>query len=110
MRGLRDRPAVPPMAWERRAMSIAIRQLHPFFMGEVSGIDLARKLTPDEAATIEAGVGRHARRGFPRPQITDQQPKGLRPHFRRIQTPARRDNPKQDESPPPPGGNDHPPP
>src|SRR5260370_42626218 len=55
----RDLPAVPPVAWERRAMSIAIRQLHPFFMGEVSGIDLARTLTPDEAATIEAGRGRH---------------------------------------------------
>src|SRR5258708_32051065 len=81
MRGLRDRPAVPPMAWERRAMSIAIRQLHPFFMGEVSGIDLSTKLTPDEAATIEADTDPPAGLIFPGHRVTRLRPIEFQRHF-----------------------------
>src|SRR5258708_16932875 len=97
MRGLRDRPAVPPMAWERRAMSIAIRQLHPFFMGEVSGIDRARNLTPDEAATIEAGMDRYAVLVFHGQQITDEQQMDFGRNFGRIETSVGGNITKQEE-------------
>ena len=39
-------------------MTIAIRQIHPVFVGEVSGVDLTRPLTPDEVAAVEAGMDR----------------------------------------------------
>jgi alpha-ketoglutarate-dependent taurine dioxygenase len=41
-------------------MSIVIRQIHPVFVGEVSGIDIARPLTPAEVAALEAGMDRYA--------------------------------------------------
>jgi alpha-ketoglutarate-dependent 2,4-dichlorophenoxyacetate dioxygenase len=41
-------------------MSIAIRQLTPVFAGDVTGIDCARPLTPDEVAAIEAGMDAYA--------------------------------------------------
>jgi alpha-ketoglutarate-dependent 2,4-dichlorophenoxyacetate dioxygenase len=54
-------------------MAIAIRQLHPHFIGEVSGLDLRKPLTPDEAAEIEAGMDRYAVLVFHDQDITDQQ-------------------------------------
>src|SRR3989449_2256822 len=54
-------------------MSIAIRQIHPVFMGEVSDIDIARPLTPDEVAAIEAGMDRYAVLVFRDQKITDEQ-------------------------------------
>ena len=37
-------------------MSVSIRQIHPVFVGEVSGIDIARPLTADEVAAIDEGM------------------------------------------------------
>jgi len=54
-------------------MTIAIRQIHPVFVGEVSGVDLARPLTPDEVAAIEAGMDRYAVLMFRDQKITDEQ-------------------------------------
>jgi alpha-ketoglutarate-dependent 2,4-dichlorophenoxyacetate dioxygenase len=54
-------------------MTIAIRQLHPVFVGEVSGVDLRRPLTSDEAAAIEAGMDRHAVLVFHDQNLTDEQ-------------------------------------
>jgi alpha-ketoglutarate-dependent 2,4-dichlorophenoxyacetate dioxygenase len=54
-------------------MSLAIRQIHPVFVGEVSGIDIARPLTPDEVAAIEAGMDRYAVLVFRDQKITDEQ-------------------------------------
>ena len=36
-------------------MAVAIRQIHPLFVGEVSGIDLGQPLTPHEVAALDAG-------------------------------------------------------
>ena len=55
------------------AMTISIRQIHPVFVGEVSGVDLARALTADEVAAIEAGMDRYAVLVFPDQKITDEQ-------------------------------------
>ena len=37
-------------------MAIDIRQIHEVFVGEVSGADLTRPLTPDDVAAVEAGM------------------------------------------------------
>ena len=54
-------------------MTISIRQIHPVFVGEVSGVDLARPLAPDEVAAIEAGMDRYAVLVFHDQKITDEQ-------------------------------------
>jgi len=41
-------------------MAITIRQVGPCFAGEVDGIDLARPLSPEDAAAIHAGMDRYA--------------------------------------------------
>jgi alpha-ketoglutarate-dependent 2,4-dichlorophenoxyacetate dioxygenase len=41
-------------------MAITIRQVGPCFAGEVDGIDLARPLSPEDAAGIHAGMDRYA--------------------------------------------------
>jgi alpha-ketoglutarate-dependent 2,4-dichlorophenoxyacetate dioxygenase len=53
-------------------MSLSIRQIHPVFVGEVSGIDIAKPLTPDEVAAIEAGMDRYAVLVFHDQKITDE--------------------------------------
>src|SRR5437879_1867718 len=54
-------------------MSIAIRQIHPVFVGEVSGVDISKPLSPDEVAAIEAGMDRYAVLVFRDQEITDEQ-------------------------------------
>src|SRR5438309_1323077 len=40
-------------------MNVSIRQIHPVFVGEVSGIDISRPLSRDEIAAVEAGMDRY---------------------------------------------------
>jgi alpha-ketoglutarate-dependent 2,4-dichlorophenoxyacetate dioxygenase len=54
-------------------MAVAIRQLHKHFVGEVSGVDLRKPLTKDEAAAIEAGMDKYAVLIFRGQDITDEQ-------------------------------------
>src|SRR6202050_754804 len=54
-------------------MPVAIRQLHPHFFGEVSGVNLRNPLTPQEAADIEAGMDKYAVLLFRDQDITDDQ-------------------------------------
>jgi alpha-ketoglutarate-dependent 2,4-dichlorophenoxyacetate dioxygenase len=54
-------------------MSVAIRQIHPVFVGEVTGIDLTRALLPPEVAAVEAGMDRYAVLVFRDQKITDEQ-------------------------------------
>jgi len=54
-------------------MSVTIRQIHPVFVGEVSGIDIARPLSPDAVSAIEAGMDRYAVLVFHDQKITDEQ-------------------------------------
>src|SRR4029450_5137716 len=62
-------------------MSLPIRQIHPVFGGEVSGIDLSKPLGPDEVSAIEAGMERYAVLVVHDPKITDEQQMALSPHF-----------------------------
>ena len=54
-------------------MAIRIRRLHPSFVSEVSGIDIARALSRDEVEAIEAGMREHAVLVFRDQPLTDQQ-------------------------------------
>jgi alpha-ketoglutarate-dependent 2,4-dichlorophenoxyacetate dioxygenase len=54
-------------------MAVSIRQIHPVFVGEVSGVDLRRKLAADEVAAIESGMDRYAVLVFHDQDITDEQ-------------------------------------
>jgi alpha-ketoglutarate-dependent 2,4-dichlorophenoxyacetate dioxygenase len=54
-------------------MDMSIRQIHPVFAGEVSGVDLTKALTQDVVAAIEAGMDRYAVLVFRSQKITDDQ-------------------------------------
>jgi len=54
-------------------MSVSIRQIHPVFVGEVSGIDISRPLSRDEVAAVDAGMDRCAVLVFHDQKITDEQ-------------------------------------
>ncbi len=54
-------------------MTISIRQIHPVFVGEVSGIDISQPLSRHEVAAIEAGMDRYAVLVFRDQKITDEQ-------------------------------------
>lgn len=54
-------------------MAVAIRQIHPVFVGEVSGVDLSKPLSKPDVAAIEAGMDRYAVLVFRRQQISDDQ-------------------------------------
>ena len=54
-------------------MTVSIRQIHPVFVGEVSGCDLARPLARDDVAAIDAGMDKHAVLVFHDQEITDEQ-------------------------------------
>ena len=62
-------------------MSLSIRQIHPVFVGEVSGVDLRRPLAPDEVAALEAGMDRHAVLVFHDQAITDEEQIAYSRHF-----------------------------
>ena len=54
-------------------MSVTIRQIHPMFVGEVSGIDLRQPLTPADVKAIDDGMDRYAVLVFHSQDITDEQ-------------------------------------
>ena len=62
-------------------MTIAIRQIHPVFVGEVSGVDLTLPLSRDEVAAIEAGMDRHAVLVFHDQKLTDEQQMAFSQNF-----------------------------
>ena len=68
-------------------MSISIRPMHPVFVGEVSGIDITRPLTPDEVAAIEAGMDQYAVLVFHDQKITDEQQMAFSLNFGALENP-----------------------
>jgi alpha-ketoglutarate-dependent 2,4-dichlorophenoxyacetate dioxygenase len=54
-------------------MTVSIRQIHPVFVGEVSGIDIASPLSREDVAAIEAGMDRYAVLVFRDQNVTDEQ-------------------------------------
>jgi alpha-ketoglutarate-dependent 2,4-dichlorophenoxyacetate dioxygenase len=62
-------------------MAISIRQLHPVFVGEVSGVDCRRPLDPEEVAAIEAGMDEYGVLVFREQQISDAEQLAFTRHF-----------------------------
>jgi alpha-ketoglutarate-dependent 2,4-dichlorophenoxyacetate dioxygenase len=62
-------------------MALSIKQIHPVFVGEVSGVDLTRPLSPAEAAEIEAGMDRYAVLVFHGQKLTDEQQQAFSRNF-----------------------------
>jgi|SRR5690242_13365091 alpha-ketoglutarate-dependent 2,4-dichlorophenoxyacetate dioxygenase len=54
-------------------MAISVRQLHKHFVGEVSGLDLRKQLTRDEAAEVQAAIDRYGVLVFHGQNIDDDQ-------------------------------------
>src|SRR5476651_517231 len=54
-------------------MSINIRAVQNAFAGEVTGIDICKKLSADQAAAIERGMDQYAVLTFPDQPMTDEQ-------------------------------------
>jgi alpha-ketoglutarate-dependent 2,4-dichlorophenoxyacetate dioxygenase len=54
-------------------MTLSIRKLHPLFVGEVTGVDLTRPVSREDAAAIKAAMDEHAVLVFPKQDITDEQ-------------------------------------
>lgn len=68
-------------------MAISIRQIHPVFVGEVTGVDLTKPLSKDEVAAIEAGMDRYAVLVLPDQNITDDQQLAYSVNFGAIENP-----------------------
>jgi alpha-ketoglutarate-dependent 2,4-dichlorophenoxyacetate dioxygenase len=54
-------------------MALSIRQIHPVFVGEVSGLDLRKTLPAEEVTALEAGMDRYAVLVFHDQHITDEE-------------------------------------
>ena len=54
-------------------MSIAIKQLHPHFVAEISGLDLRQPLTPEKATALDRALDRFGVLVFHGQDITDEQ-------------------------------------
>ncbi len=54
-------------------MTISVRQVHPHFVGEVSGVDLRKPLAADEVREIQAGIDRYGVLVFHGQDISDEQ-------------------------------------
>jgi alpha-ketoglutarate-dependent 2,4-dichlorophenoxyacetate dioxygenase len=66
-------------------MSVSIHQIHPVFVGEVTGVRLAQPLSRDEAAAIEAGMDAHAVLVFPAQTVSDEEQMAFGRSFGRIE-------------------------
>jgi alpha-ketoglutarate-dependent 2,4-dichlorophenoxyacetate dioxygenase len=66
-------------------MTVEIRQLHPVFVGEVSGVDLRQPLRSEDVAAIEAGMGRYAVLVFHDQPLTDAQQVAFSKNFGAIE-------------------------
>ena len=66
-------------------MTIAIRQIHPTFFGEVTGIDITRPLTREAVQAIEAGMDQHAVLVFHDQKFTDEQQVAFSRNFGEIE-------------------------
>ena len=66
-------------------MNIAIRPIHPVFVGEVSGIDISQPISREDAAAIEAGMDRYAVLVFHEQEITDAQQMAFSLNFGKLE-------------------------
>jgi len=53
-------------------MAISVRQLHPLFVGEVSGLDLSAPIDDADFAAVQAAIDRHAVLVFHGPRLSQE--------------------------------------
>ena len=78
-------------------MTIEIRQIHPYFVGEVSGVDLRTPISKDQAATLEDAINRYGVLVFRNQDITDEQQMAFSKHFGKLEVPDLKSNITRDE-------------
>lgn len=54
-------------------MAVSIRQIHPVFVGEVSGVDLTKPLNKDDVTALQHGIDTYAVLVFHDQNLTDEQ-------------------------------------
>ena len=78
-------------------MTIEIRQIHPHFVGEVSGVDLRAPISSADAADIEDAINQHGVLVFRNQDITDEQQIEFSKHFGKLEVPDLKSNITKDE-------------
>ncbi len=73
-------------------MAVHIKELTPGFVGEVSGVDLTKPLTPEEAQAIDAGMDRLAVLVFHDQPVTDEQQVAFSLNFGQLERPDNKSN------------------
>ena len=68
-------------------MTINIKALQPGFVGEVSGIDICRPITAQQAAALEQGMDDYAILTFPNQPLTDDQQVVFSANFGELEIP-----------------------
>jgi alpha-ketoglutarate-dependent 2,4-dichlorophenoxyacetate dioxygenase len=68
-------------------MAITIRQIHPLFVGEVTGVDLRKPLTPEHATTIEDGMNEYGVLVLHGQNISDEQQAAFSRNFGELEVP-----------------------
>ena len=71
-------------------MAMRVRQVHPVFVGEVTGIDLRQPLDSAGVAAIEAAIARHAVLVFPDQPLSDEQQIAFSRRFGPLETSIRK--------------------
>jgi len=71
-------------------MAISVRQIHPVFVGEVTGVDLTGPVDPAVMQEIEQAIFRHAVLVFPGQAITDAQQMAFSRWFGPLETSIRK--------------------
>jgi alpha-ketoglutarate-dependent 2,4-dichlorophenoxyacetate dioxygenase len=66
-------------------MSVSIRQIHPVFVGEVTGVDIGQPLSPSDVAAIEAGMDRYAVLVYHDQKLTDEQQMAFTRNFGKLE-------------------------
>jgi alpha-ketoglutarate-dependent 2,4-dichlorophenoxyacetate dioxygenase len=66
-------------------VSVAIRQIHPAFVGEVSGVDIKGPLSREDIAAIEAGMDRYAVLVFRDQAVSDDEQMAFTRNFGAIE-------------------------
>ena len=68
-------------------MAITIRQIHPVFVGEVTGADLRKPLTPEETTAIEDGMNEYGVLVLRGQDISDDQQAAFSRNFGELEVP-----------------------
>jgi alpha-ketoglutarate-dependent 2,4-dichlorophenoxyacetate dioxygenase len=70
-------------------MAVTVKQLHPLFVGEVSGVDLRQPLNRDEVTALNDAINKHGILIYHDQHITDEQQQAFSRNFGDLETTVR---------------------